>query len=191
MYQCPSLINETAQNEAGQTISGVLQLHRGPHTLTYINKLEMVQRQVARFDVNDYSRDSSVSEILPKLEWSSLQIGRENKRLAEMYKIVQNLGAISPNTYRRNHNFNFIKNSPVIDCFKCSFSPRTVHQLIALTNDMVSVSSFTPCTEGGYTPSKRLLGMCRWTGSHFHNWTDYNGVTFLVELLEWCRKFLG
>ena len=20
-------------------------------------------------------------------------------------------------------------------------------------------------------------------GSHFHNWTDYNGVTFLVELL--------
>ena len=22
-------------------------------------------------------------------------------------------------------------------------------------------------------------------GSHFHNWTDYNGVTFSVELLEW------
>ena len=28
-------------------------------------------------------------------------------------------------------------------------------------------------------------------GSHFHNWTDYNGVTFLVELLEWGRKFSG
>ena len=28
-------------------------------------------------------------------------------------------------------------------------------------------------------------------GSHFHNWTDYNGVTFLVELLQWGRKFLG
>ena len=25
--------------------------------------------------------------------------------------------------------------------------------------------------------------MCRWMGSHFHNWTDNNGVTFLVELL--------
>ena len=25
--------------------------------------------------------------------------------------------------------------------------------------------------------------MCRWMGSHFHGWTDYNGVTFLVELL--------
>ena len=44
---------------------------------------------------------------------------------------------------------------------------------------------------GGVLPSKRLLGMCRWMGSHFHNWTDYNGVTFLVELLEWGRKFSG
>ena len=24
--------------------------------------------------------------------------------------------------------------------------------------------------------------MCRWMGSHFHDWTDYNGVAFLVEL---------
>ena len=22
--------------------------------------------------------------------------------------------------------------------------------------------------------------MCRWMGSHFHGWIDYNGVTFLV-----------
>ena len=50
---------------------------------------------------------------------------------------------------------------------------------------------------GGVLPSKRLLGMCRWMGSHFHNWTDYNGVTFLVELLEfahfrdfWDKKIL-
>ena len=43
----------------------------------------------------------------------------------------------------------------------------------------------------GVLPSKILLGMYRWMGSHFHNWTDYNGVTFLVELLEWGRKFLG
>ena len=35
---------------------------------------------------------------------------------------------------------------------------------------------------GGVLPSKGLLRMCCWMGSHFHNWTDYNGVTFLVEL---------
>ena len=44
-------------------------------------------------------------------------------------------------------------------------------------------------TPGGVLSSKRLLGMCRWMGSHFHNCTDYNGVTFSVELLKWGRKF--
>ena len=44
--------------------------------------------------------------------------------------------------------------------------------------------------EGG-VPSKRLLGVCFWMGSHFHNWTDYNVVTFLVELPEWGRRFSG
>ena len=31
--------------------------------------------------------------------------------------------------------------------------------------------------------------MCRWTGSHFHDWSDYNGVAFSIDLLEWGRKF--
>ena len=44
---------------------------------------------------------------------------------------------------------------------------------------------------GGGLPYERLMGMCRWMGSHFHDWIDYNGVTFLVELLEWGRTFLG
>ena len=43
----------------------------------------------------------------------------------------------------------------------------------------------------GVLPYKRLLGMCRWMGSRFHGWIDYNGVTFLVELLEWDRTFSG
>ena len=27
-------------------------------------------------------------------------------------------------------------------------------------------------------------------GSHFHDWSDYNGVAFSIDLLEWGRKFL-
>ena len=42
---------------------------------------------------------------------------------------------------------------------------------------------------GGVLPYKSLMGMCRWTGSHFHDWSDYNGVAFSIELLEWGRKF--
>ena len=49
-----------------------------------------------------------------------------------------------------------------------------------------------PCRSPGrgVLPSKRLLGMSHWMGSHFHNWVDYNRVTILVELLdmlEWGR----
>ena len=33
--------------------------------------------------------------------------------------------------------------------------------------------------------------MCLWMGSYFHDWIDSDGVTFLVELLEWGRTFLG
>ena len=31
--------------------------------------------------------------------------------------------------------------------------------------------------------------MSRWMGWHFHDWIDYNGVAFSIELLEWGRIF--
>ena len=39
--------------------------------------------------------------------------------------------------------------------------------------------------------SNRLMGMCPWIGSHFHEWIDYNGVAFSTEDLEWGRIFSG
>ena len=41
----------------------------------------------------------------------------------------------------------------------------------------------------GALPYKRLMAMCRLMGSHFHDWIDYNGVAFSIELLEWGRTF--
>ena len=35
-----------------------------------------------------------------------------------------------------------------------------------------------PINPGGALPINGLMGMCRWMGSHFHDWTDYNGVAF-------------
>ena len=31
----------------------------------------------------------------------------------------------------------------------------------------------------GVLPSRRLMGMCPWMGSRFHDWIDYHGVAFL------------
>ena len=44
-------------------------------------------------------------------------------------------------------------------------------------------------TPGEVLPYKRLMGMCRWMGSHFHGWIDCNGVAFSMALLEWGRTF--
>ena len=43
----------------------------------------------------------------------------------------------------------------------------------------------------GVLPSNRLMGMCRWVGSHFHGWINDNGVAFSLELLEWDPTFWG
>ena len=44
---------------------------------------------------------------------------------------------------------------------------------------------------GGLPPRYRLMGIYRWMGSHFHDWIDYNGVAFIIELLKWGRSFSG
>ena len=49
----------------------------------------------------------------------------------------------------------------------------------------------SPGGGGGALPSNRLMGMCHWMGSHFHDWIDYNRVAFSIELLEWGRIFSG
>ena len=47
---------------------------------------------------------------------------------------------------------------------------------------------------GGVLPHKRPMGMCRQIGSHFHDWIDYDGVSFSMESLEGgrtCSDFWG
>ena len=42
----------------------------------------------------------------------------------------------------------------------------------------------------GVLPYKRLMGMCRWMGSHFHDCINYSGIVFLiVTCQEWGRTF--
>jgi len=40
--------------------------------------------------------------------------------------------------------------------------------------------AYNVLTPGGVLPSNRLMGMCRWMGSHFQDWIDYNGVAFSI-----------
>ena len=75
---------------------------------------------------------------------------------------------------------------------RTSVFPKAFIELTLGLSDVLKVTLFTFYPRGvGILPYKRLLGMCRWMGSHFHHWIDYNGVTFLVEVPEWDRTFSG
>ena len=64
-----------------------------------IHQLEMVQRHAARFVFRDYSKDSSVTEMLEELGWCPLADRWHEFRLTMFYKIVQELIAIKPTDY--------------------------------------------------------------------------------------------
>ena len=58
-----------------------------PYTANEVNKLEMVQRKAARYVCNDYGRTSSVSTMINKLGWRSLQDRRSDSRLMALFKV--------------------------------------------------------------------------------------------------------
>ena len=67
-----------------------------PHTAANINKIEQVQRQIVN---NDFRRQSSITEMLLKLKWDSLQERRARSQLVMLYKIQYQLVAIPDATY--------------------------------------------------------------------------------------------
>ena len=59
-----------------------------PHTTRNIRKLEMVQRQYARFICGDYRRTSSVTTMLNQLQWPTLQDRRKQAKIVMMYRFI-------------------------------------------------------------------------------------------------------
>ena len=54
----------------------------------YINKLEMVQRQVSIYVTNQYRNTRSVTSMLEHLEWETLETRRAKYHLTMMFKII-------------------------------------------------------------------------------------------------------
>ena len=50
--------------------------------------IEKVQRHAARFVFNDFSYNSSVTDMLSKLQWDSLELRRKKSRLHMFYKSI-------------------------------------------------------------------------------------------------------
>ena len=44
---------------------------------------------------------------------------------------------------------------------------------------------------GGVLSTNRLMRMCRWMGSHFHDWIDYSGVVFFNRVTRMGSQIFG
>ena len=65
-----------------------------PNTDKYIGKIEMVQRKAARWTLDNFHTQASVTELLTKFGWRSLEQRRNDSRLCLFYKIIYGLVAI-------------------------------------------------------------------------------------------------
>ena len=116
-----------------------------PHSRTTIDRLEMTQRRAARWTVSDYSRHSSVTQMMQQLGWRSLEHRRADARLCLFYKIVFGLVAIPMPAYihcqarpsRNCHSLTYRQIHTGADYYKYSFFPLAVVQWNALPADVV------------------------------------------------------
>ena len=103
-----------------------------PHTKDHISKIEMVQRRAARWTISNFDRRASVTEMLDKLEWRTLEQRRADARLCLFYKIVYGLVAVPlPDHVQYNirisrycHSMTFRQVSTSTDFYVFIFPPR-------------------------------------------------------------------
>jgi len=121
-----------------------------PYLKKDVDNLEKIHRRAARFVMNDYKLHSSVTVMLNKLKWPSLEHRRKNQRLTTMFKIVQGLVAV-PSSHlisadsrtRANHVYKFKNISASSTVYMNSFFPRTIPQWNSLDKDIAEAPSLS------------------------------------------------
>ena len=120
-----------------------------PHTTSHVEQLEKVQRSAARFVVNDYRRTSSVTAMIAKLGWQSLEWRRLQQQLLMLYKIKHSLVQIhlpptllAPQARTRSSDPNkFIQLHTRTNIYSYSFYPRVVRAWNLLPANIVALPS--------------------------------------------------
>ena len=100
-----------------------------------IQKVESVQRKAARFILNDYNKDSSVSKMIKKLYLDSIELRCRVKKLKLMHSVASN--AIKP-----THGRDRIKFKPIHACvqsYAVSFILSVINQWNKLPVAMLNV----------------------------------------------------
>ena len=122
-----------------------------PYTERDITKLESVQRQAARFTLGDYKQTSSVTDMINKLQWDSLEQRRLMIQACMFYKIHYGfVDIILPQSIIHNarpgrgqHQLRYHQLLVNLDVYKYSFYPR----MIPLWNSLPSAAVYASSPE--------------------------------------------
>ena len=120
-----------------------------PHTKERISKTEIVQRRAARWTLRNFDHQASVTEMINKLGWRTLEQRRADARLCLFYKIVYGLVAVplpdhvqySHRISRYCHSMTFRQVYTSRDYYKYSFYPLAIVQWNALPESVVCLQS--------------------------------------------------
>jgi hypothetical protein len=118
-----------------------------PYTATNIHKIEMVQRRAARWVSHDFSRCSSVTNMLQELNWRSLELRRADARMNMMYKITNGIVAIPSAQYltpitrytRHTHTLSYRGITAKKNIYRYSYFPITIVQWNSLPQQIISL----------------------------------------------------
>ena len=126
-----------------------------PHHHKYIDQLQKVQRRAARFVCNSYYYKASVTDMLNKLAWESLEARRRRARLVMFYKIQNGLICIPlPSFIVRSsrpkeelpHLFNTVYAST--EAYRSSFFVRAVREWNLLPVSIGTLGSLPSFKDG-------------------------------------------
>jgi len=118
--------------------------HPWQKTLTY--KIEKVQRAAARYVMNDYDYESSVTNMLQTLNWQTLEHRRIQSSLIMLYKITHHIVVVDHHHLTESRKLNFILPFSRTQYHQNSFFPRTIrywNQLPFSVKDSANLGTFT------------------------------------------------
>ena len=140
---CPPEIKARCYNTFVRPIAEYASCVWSPSTKKGIDKVESIQRSAARYVVNDYSRQSSITTMLQDLGWDSLQHRREVARVTMMYCITNKLidipdnQLIPANRTTRGNNKKFKVPTTRTTLMKGQFFPDTIRLWNVLPQQVV------------------------------------------------------